>query len=117
MATDWDRLVREHGAAVFGTAWRILGHVADTEEVVQDVFLEAFRLWRFRPVKHWGGLLRRLGASRALDRLRKRKPVLGLDDNVIGAQPGPDDQAIARELTDRLRQVLATLPEREGAVF
>ena len=31
--TDWDRIVREHGPMVFGTAWRILGHVADTEDV------------------------------------------------------------------------------------
>jgi hypothetical protein len=32
--TDWNRIVREHGPLVFGTAWRILGHAADTEDVV-----------------------------------------------------------------------------------
>lgn len=56
--TDWDRLVREHGAAVFGTAWRVLGHVADTEEVVQEVFLEAYRTRLPRAVRHWGSYLR-----------------------------------------------------------
>ncbi|HBI42561.1 MAG TPA: hypothetical protein DDY78_06840, partial [Planctomycetales bacterium] len=37
VATDWDRIVREHGPMVYGTAWRILGCAADAEDVVQDV--------------------------------------------------------------------------------
>jgi RNA polymerase sigma-70 factor (ECF subfamily) len=117
LVTDWDRLVHEHGAAVFGTALRILGHRADTEEVVQDVFLEAYRLWRARPVKHWGGLLRRLAACRALDRVRRRKPSLALNAGLVGADPGPEAAAVGRELAERLRRVVATLPEREAAVF
>jgi RNA polymerase sigma-70 factor (ECF subfamily) len=115
--TDWDRLVREHGAAVFGTAWRILGHAADTEEVVQEVFLEAYRLRQAQPVKRWGGLLRRLAAYRALDRLRQRKSFAPLDENLVGSGYGPEEAAIGRELAERLRQVVAELPEREGAVF
>jgi RNA polymerase sigma-70 factor (ECF subfamily) len=115
--TDWDRLVREHGAAVFGTAWRILGHAADTEEVVQEVFLEAYRLRQAQPVKRWGGILRRLAAYRALDRLRQRKSFAALNDNLIGNGDGPEAAAIGRELAERLRQVVAELPEREGAVF
>jgi RNA polymerase sigma-70 factor (ECF subfamily) len=117
MVTDWDRLVRENGAAVFGTALRILGHTADTEEVVQEVFLEAYRLWRSRPVKSWPGLLRSLAASRALDRVRQRKPFLALDDTVAGAVPGPEDVAIEHELAARLRQIIGTLPEREASAF
>jgi RNA polymerase sigma-70 factor (ECF subfamily) len=115
--TDWDRLVREHGAAVFGTAWRILGHAADTEEVVQEVFLEAYRLPHAQPVKRWGGILRRLAAYRALDRLRQRKSFASLNNNLVGNGDGPEEEAIGRELAERLRQVVADLPEREGAVF
>ena len=44
MATDWDRIVREHGPMVYGTAWRILGNAADAEDVVQDVFLQIHQL-------------------------------------------------------------------------
>jgi RNA polymerase sigma-70 factor (ECF subfamily) len=117
MVTDWDRLVREHGAAVFGTALRILGHTADTEDLVQDVFMEAYRLWRARPVKHWGGLLRRMAACRALDRMRQRKPFVPLEDNIVGTEPGPEASAVEHELAQRLRQVVASLPEREAAVF
>jgi RNA polymerase sigma-70 factor (ECF subfamily) len=115
--TDWDRLVHEHGAVVFGTAWRILGHAADTEEVVQEVFLEAYRARQTRAVRHWGGFLRRLAACRALDRLRRRKPFLALNDNLAQPGFGPEEAAIGKELAERLRQGIAQLPPREAAVF
>src|SRR3954447_6381089 len=77
--TDWDRIVREHGPLVFGTAWRILGHAADAEDVVQDVFLQVHRLEQVRPVRCWVALLRRLATCRALDRLRQRRATVPLD--------------------------------------
>jgi RNA polymerase sigma-70 factor (ECF subfamily) len=116
--TDWDRLVRLHGPTVYHTAWRILGHVADTEDVTQEVFLEASQLAWSEPIRHWGGLLRRLAAFRALDRLRQRKQTVPLDDLHLATAVGdPEEEAIARELADRLRLAMARLPQREGAVF
>ena len=116
--TDWNRIVREHGPMVFGTAWRVLGHAADTEDVVQEVFLEAHRLRQTQPVRHWAGLLRRLATYRALDRLRQRKTTLPLDGlSLLSSGDGPEAEAIGRELAERLRQAVAQLPEREGTVF
>ena len=73
--TDWDRIVREYGSLVFATAWRILGHAADTEDIVQEVFLQVHQLQQSHAVRHWPGLLRRLAACRALDRLRSAGPL------------------------------------------
>lgn len=116
--SDWDGLVREHGPVVFGTAWRILGHAADTEDVVQDVFIEADRIRQTRQVRHWGALLRRLAACRAIDRLRQRKDTQPLDDQVlVDRADTPDAAAMNNELSQRLRQAIATLPAQEGAVF
>ncbi len=116
--TDWNRLVREHGALVFGTAWRVLGHTADTEDVVQEVFLEAHRLRQTQAVRHWPGLLRRLATLRALDRLRQRRPTLALDGLMpLDPGDGPEELAISHELAERLRQAIGQLSEREGAVF
>ena len=115
--TDWDRIVREHGTAVFGTAWRILGHAADTEDVVQEVFLEAYRL-RPEAIRHWGAWLRRLAACRALDRLRQRRRPQALDGlRLSDAGPGPEASAIGNELSNRLRLAIAQLPPREAEVF
>jgi RNA polymerase sigma-70 factor (ECF subfamily) len=116
--TDWNQIVREHGALVFGTAWRILGHAADTEDVVQEVFLEVHRIRQSQPVRHWPALLRRVAACRALDRLRQRKAALSLEGlDPLDAGDGPEETAIGRELAERLRQAVAHLPEREASVF
>ena len=49
--------------------------------------------------------------------MRQRKPCAVLEDNLPASDPGPEAAAIGRELADRLRQALAQLPAREGAVF
>jgi len=115
---DWERLVRDNGPMVFGTAWRILGHAADTEDVTQDVFLEAYRLRAAQTVRCWPALLRRLAACRALDRLRQRRQVISLNGLSVAANGhNPEATAIGKELAERLRQAVAELPEREATVF
>lgn len=115
---DWDRIVRQHGPMVFATAWRILGHAADAEDVVQEVFLQIHQLQQTRPVRYWVSLLRRLAVCRALDRLRQRRPSVPLDEMAVPATgESPEAAAMGHELADRLRQAVGQLPEREGAVF
>ena len=115
---DWDCIVREQGPLVYRTAWRILGHTADTEDVVQEVFLQAHQYVQTRPVRHWSGLLRRLAACRALDRLRQRRILVPLDGLELPCNgETPDEAAVSRELADRLRQSIAELPPREAEVF
>ena len=118
MVTDWDRIVREHGPIVFATAWRILGHAADAEDVVQEVFLQAYQVQQEEMVRCWEALLRRLAACRALDRLRQRRGTVPLDGLALSA-PGDNPEAVAieRELAGRLRDALARLPPREATVF
>ena len=116
--TDWARLVREQESMIFGTAWRILGHVQDTEDAVQEVFLQAHRLHRTSRVRQWAPLLRRLATCRALDRLRRRRNTVPLDGLALAGPPDDPEQAVReRELVDRLRKAITQLPEREGEVF
>jgi RNA polymerase sigma-70 factor (ECF subfamily) len=118
VVTDWRRFVAEHGPMVFAAAWRVLAHTADVEDVVQEVFLEAYRLQQSQAVKHWPALLRRMAACRALDRLRRRRHDTAPDNLALVAQaPAPEDEAIGRELEKRLRQAIARLPQREAEVF
>jgi RNA polymerase sigma-70 factor (ECF subfamily) len=116
--TDWDRIVREHGPLVYRVAWRILGHAADTEDVVQDVFLQAYQMNQAEPVRWWAALLRRLATCRALDRLRQRKACVPLDGLEVASGPdGPEAIALGHELAERLRRALASLTPREASVF
>jgi RNA polymerase sigma-70 factor (ECF subfamily) len=98
---DWERIVREHGPAVFATAWRILGHAAETEEVVQEVFQQAREATRGQEVPCTEVLLRRLAVGAALEQLRRRPAGEGREGGPVA----------------RLRAALALLPGCEAAVF
>jgi RNA polymerase sigma-70 factor, ECF subfamily len=122
-SADWESIVRTHGPMAFDTAWRLLGHVADTEDAMQEAFMDAFRLHGRQPIGNWGALLRRLATRRAIDSLRKRRST---DRRPLGplvfepASPEcqqPEVVAIERELANRLRRAVAELPDREAGVF
>jgi RNA polymerase sigma-70 factor, ECF subfamily len=115
----WETIVHEHAPAVLGAAWRILGHAADAEDVTQEVFLQAYRKWKFRPDDEWLGLLRRMAVCRALDHRRRRRPSAGPDEltEVAARGPGPTEIAVAGELACIVRQALDRLPRREAEVF
>ena len=102
----------------FDTAWRILGNAIDTEDAVQDAFVDALRIHGQRTVGNWGALLRRLASCRALDLLRKRHALVSLRvETTAPRSTHPDAGAVATELATLLRQALARLPEREAEVF
>jgi RNA polymerase sigma-70 factor (ECF subfamily) len=101
----------------YDTAWRILGNVNDTQDAVQEAFLDAVRMGNAR-VENWGGLLRRLVARRAIDLLRTRRARLDLKvDAPAPAQANPLAIAVGCELAERLREAIGQLPDREGEVF
>jgi RNA polymerase sigma-70 factor (ECF subfamily) len=120
---DWEVIVRTHAPMAFDTAWRLLGHAADTEDAVQEALLDAFQLHGRQPVSNWGGLLRHLATRRAIDRLRKQRRAVPLALKPLIVEPAspeseqPESAAIERELAERLRLAVAELPDREGSVF
>jgi RNA polymerase sigma-70 factor, ECF subfamily len=119
LSDRWNTIVQEHAANVLRTAWRILGHTADAEDVAQDVFLEAYRKWDGRPDAEWTNLLRRLTVFRALDLKRLRKPAVDSFEmaELASDASGPTEIAVASELTVLLRLAINDLPSREAEVF
>lgn len=118
MSANFNELVALHGRAVYRTAWRIVGHEADAEDVVQEVFFEAFRLPAGKRVESWPAFLKRLATYRALDSLRKRRSQVSIDGLAIAASAEePWAAAAGLELAERLRQAIADLSEREASVF
>ena len=117
--TDWKELVDKCGPMVICISWRILGNLADVEDNIQDVFLEACRIHERTTVRHWRGLLRRLATLGALAKRRQRRHHASLDEvsPLDIKTPTPEETAIRRELETKLRDAVAALPEREGAVF
>ncbi len=119
---DWEAILRRDGPAVWRTAYRLLGHRADADECFQEAFLAALEVARRGPVRHWRGLLQRLAAARAVDRLRERyrrgRPRSVDDTNALGSPPpSPSRAAEDAELIEQLRQALARLPAQQAEVF
>jgi RNA polymerase sigma-70 factor (ECF subfamily) len=120
---DWSEIVQQHGPLVWTTVYRLLRHDADAADCFQRTFLSALVLSRSQSVRNWPGLLKRLGTSRALELLRQRlrqarrlRPLLA-EVAVPSAVPGPDQSASLVELSDRLREALVQLDERQAQVF
>ena len=112
-------LYDRHARAVYSLAVRMLADASEAEDVVQDVFTQAWRqASRYdasrAPVVGW---LLVMARARTLDRLRARRSRLapiGLETFPTDpADPGPGQelQAISHEEADRLRRALEELPE------
>lgn len=115
---NWHDIVKEHGALAYRIAWRILGHSQDCEDVLQDVFIEAYRFFAAGKVQHPKAFLCRLVTFRAIDALRRRKVHVELDPTrLLDGSLSPSDQAIQREEDLRLRIMVAELPSQQAAVF
>jgi RNA polymerase sigma-70 factor (ECF subfamily) len=111
-------LYDRHARAVYSLARRILHDPADAEDVVQDVFAQAWRqASRYSAtrgvVAAW---LLMLARSRAIDRLRARRtrPVEVSDNRpaaeLVDTGPPAEWQALSAEQAARVRAALAELP-------
>jgi RNA polymerase sigma-70 factor (ECF subfamily) len=115
-----------HSAAVLGLALRIMGARGEAEEVVQEVFLQAWRqAGRYDPGRSTPrGWLLLLTRSRALDRLRRRE-ARGRHEQDAGADvsftrlaaPVGTQRLEAAERRDRVRSALHLLsPEQRRCI-
>jgi RNA polymerase sigma-70 factor, ECF subfamily len=119
---DWEEILSHEGAIVWQTAYRILGHRADTEDCYQETFLAALEVSRREVVRNWSALLRRLATARAVERLRQRSRRRRREevpdwDRVQSPLPSPSQTAEERELAQRLREAMAQIPLQQAEVF
>jgi len=119
------RLYDRYAAAVLAVAKRILGSLAEAEEVLQEVFLHVWNhAGRYdaarSSVSTWLILIAR---SRAIDRLRTRKVVERTHETsaqgnpVEHASPEGLENVFLQERRERVRGEMAKLPEEQRQVL
>src|SRR5262245_41603135 len=125
----FDHLVARHLQHVWAVVWRILRHHQDTEDVVQEVFLTAFRsLPRYRGEARLSTWLHRIAVTRALNHLDRKEEKMrralgnlesapevpasgdGAEGWVLHGSPTPLEALEAKELMLRLAECLSRLP-------
>lgn len=110
-------LVRQHQAMVYSLAWHFLRNDATAEELAQEVFLELHRaLPGLESAAHVTNWLRRVTAHRCIDQSRRdrHRPRLTLEDVAEPAVAAVENDAF---LSERLRRLTASLPEKARAVL
>nr|WP_310587226.1 RNA polymerase sigma factor [Flectobacillus major] len=106
-------IYRLYAKSMFNVAVRILNHVGEAEDVLQDAFLDAFtKINDFRQTSTFGAWLKQIVINRALNQLRQRKAEIidieGVADDV--EDEVYDDEAIDWEVA-RLQQAIHQLPD------
>jgi RNA polymerase sigma-70 factor (ECF subfamily) len=108
------QLVIRHHRLVINVAYRALGELSLAEDVAQEVFLKVYKAlpgYRHeKPFKHW---LHRVAANAVTDALRRRRPVVSLDDMEqppASREADPVDVATRHDLQRAVRQAIASLP-------
>jgi RNA polymerase sigma factor (sigma-70 family) len=129
--TDWNVIVADQGSTVWVTLWRLLGNRSDVEECFQETFIAAWKLSCRQTVECWPALLCSLATARAVDQLRRRYRHSGRRHSHVGREvttdrwlveaastdTGPVEHAVAAELSERLREALSQLPEKQAEMF
>ena len=121
--TDWSQIVREHGPAVWRTAYRILNHDLDAADCFQRAFTSALEVASRETIRNWPALLKRLATARALDARRQRRreanrrATLPEGGGADARAADPIQSAEAGELAEHLREALADLHPKQSQVF
>jgi len=108
------RALDAHAGLIVASAARVLGNLADAEDVAQDV---AEKLLKSRPprIQNWPAYLRTVAVNKAVDRLRRRKDWTRLEPQEGGVDP--ETAVYDEQRADILRRAIARLPQRDGRIF
>lgn len=107
-------LVRRHGPLMRSYAIKVLGSDAEADDVLQDVFIQAWRqLDNLRDpsaVRPW---LMRMVGNRSVERIRARKDFVSVEhwEPTIPAGGSPEDLAELSEQMRALSKAVHELPE------
>jgi RNA polymerase sigma-70 factor, ECF subfamily len=110
-------VLRANQSMVFSLAYHFLRDPAAAEEIAQDVFLQLYRkMDGLEGAKHVTFWLRKVTSHRCIDYVRKRgsQSTISLADV---AEPSIPEQHGDLLLNRRLRQLIATLPEKPRMVM
>jgi RNA polymerase sigma-70 factor, ECF subfamily len=109
--TTFAEVLRANQSMVFSLAYHFLRDRGAAEEVAQDVFLRLYsKLDDLENAKHVAFWLRKVTSNRCIDYVRKRKLqfTIALEEADEPAVQQAGDPLLSR----RLRQLVATLPEK-----
>jgi len=127
-------LVDRHSRSIFRVVYRMTGNQQDSEELVQETFLRAYKsLGRFELRANFSTWLYRIAVNRTLDFLNARKTHMQTKDTyqiadnpdsdeanqvqVPASTPGPDRLLLSAEMKRKITGALGLLTPAERVAF
>lgn len=121
------RVVDRHRRMLFGYLVNMTGNPTEAEDVFQEVWLKVMHKLDAYEDGNFGGWLVRLAHNLVIDRARRRKPEVSLDQedesgrglaHRLTAPDRPPSGVLAdRDLGGRIAEAVATLPAEQREVF
>jgi len=123
LAGDWaafDVLVARYQRIVYQLSYRMVGHVEDAKDIVQEAFLRAYRsLDNFRRGVPFSSWILKITSNLCIDHLRQRhrRPLsleAGMEQGLElpDTQPSPEESYLLEERHRAVQQAMMELPER-----
>ncbi len=126
----YDQLVAAYQGRIYGLLYNMTSNKEDAEDLLQEVFLKAYRaLPKFRGKSSFYTWIYRIAVNRAINfvKKRKRRQALSLDDLDMGidrdpalvqmsSSDTPDRDIRMKELQEKLNKALQTLSENHRTV-
>jgi RNA polymerase sigma-70 factor (ECF subfamily) len=117
----FDRIVDRHQRTIYRLCYRFVHDHAQADDLVQDVFLRAWRgVARFKGESSVATWLYRIAVNASLTRVSRRTPAHDpLDARSLVDQRHEDQCArvVRRERAQKLRRAVAQLPKRQRATL
>lgn len=106
-------LYHRHAKELYNSIYRIVGHTAEAEDLLQDSFVVAFQqIQQFEYRSHFGAWIKRIAINKAISVLRKKK--VRFTETTLSHDPAaeePIDEAdFALKVAD-VQKAIAQLPE------
>ena len=119
-------LIRRYSRRVYGVALSVVRNFADAEDVVQDTFLSALQhLEQYSGRARFMAWLTRIAINNSLARIASRSRECNVIDDeehplanqLADTQPNPEQQAVAAQTSEILKQAIRALPENHRDVI
>lgn len=126
----YDDLVSRYQGKIYGLVYNMTGNKEDAEDLVQDVFVKAYRsLERFRGGSSFYTWIYRIAINHTINFLKKRRKVTAISLNdedqgierdpayvELSARESPVRDAFLSELQEELNKALLALSEKHRTV-
>jgi len=103
-------LYNQYSKAMYNLAYRILNNREDTEDILQDVFVECFRnIDSFRFESTFGAWLKKITINKCINQIKKKKIDLTLYDTLPSVTYEEEEEVLYD--TEKIFKSIETLPD------